>query len=205
MQSPPVVPYITAHENEPTLLPPVLRRHGPEGPFLGFVDEASYDRDGWGALWTCQALVPAGRRGRPRLERVHALRQRRAMWDALCQVCGKSLGNEDRYLFLMRDAGRPIGEGERTTSPPVCVPCARISLEACPHLRKGAVAAWVNDFPVWGVAGVTYDPETLEVIPGDDLVDVRYDSEELRWVVAARRIVSLHGVEPVDLGKLHAA
>lgn len=150
------VPYITGYENEPVLRPPRVRRTGPKGSFLGYGGETRYDRDTWGTLWVRQAIAPKARRGRARLEEVHALRQRKAMLDMLCQVCGRPTVDgrgEERHLFLMRDAGRPIGEGETTTSPPVCVPCARTSVEACPHLRRGYVAAWVGFAPAWGAGG----------------------------------------------------
>ncbi|MCF6523781.1 hypothetical protein [Streptomyces sp. JJ36] len=199
--APSVVPYITAHQREPHVSPPVVRRYGWGGQGLGYRNETPYDRDADGALWVRQAIVPRDRRGEPQFETVHALRQRRAMLDLLCQVCGKHTIPEDegRHLFLLRDVGRPVAEGERTTAPPLCVPCAGTAVEECPPLRRGHVAVRVQHAPAWGVAGVLHDPETLERIPGRELEEVSYGSPLLRWVLAARMVVSLHGCVPVDL------
>jgi len=198
-----VVPYITAYERERVLDPPLVVRRGPQGAFLAYQDELPHDRTHWGVLWVRQALPPKARRGRPRFQDVHALRQRRAMLDMLCQVCGKpAMASDERLLFLMRDVGEPIREGETTASPPVCVPCARISVQACPHLRRGAMAAWVAHAPSWGVSGVLYDPRTVQPVPGDELVDVPYEDPHIRWVLAARQVVELQGVTPVNLEDL---
>ncbi len=202
--APDVVPYLAPGKREKVIVPRLAVRRGPMGPFLGYVDETGYDRDSLGALWVRQAILPEARRGPRLLREVHALRQRRATLDMLCQVCGKPTldGSSDRRLFLLRDAGHPILEGERTTSPPVCVPCALISVRACPHLRRGAVAAWVEYAPAWGVAGVLYGPDTLQPVPGEEMVEVPYGDRRIMWVLAARRVLELQDVTPVDLAEL---
>ncbi|WP_101256335.1 hypothetical protein [Streptomyces barkulensis] len=203
-QLPPVVPYITAWSRERFTTPPVVRRRIGTGPeHLAFADETPYDRDSWGVLWERQAITPKHRRGEPRLEEIHALRQRRAMLDLLCQICGQpTLDAEDRSLFLVRKTSRPISDGEITASPPVCIPCAHLSVRHCPALRQGHTAAWVEYAPAWGVAGTIYDPATLQRTPGKRLVPVPYDSPQIRWTLAARLVVSLQECTPVNLDDL---
>ncbi|MGW4825228.1 hypothetical protein ACWEP4_41640 [Streptomyces sp. NPDC004227] len=196
--SPGVVPYITGYSREQNITPKLT--HHPSGRSLVFVDETPHDRDSFGVPWVRPSLLPKGRRGEPLLQEavVHPFRQRRAMRDQLCQVCTRPPEDpEGPRLYLMRDSGRPIEEGERTASPPVCVPCAGISVQLCPRLRRQHVAAWVEHAPAWGVVGLVHDPLTLEPLGGDQ--EVAYDSEVARWVVAARLESQLFGVTPVDL------
>lgn len=127
----------------------------------------------------------------------------------LCQVCGTStFGRPDeRHLFLMRSAdGRPITEGEQTSTPPVCEPCAVESVGACPHLRKGYTAALVERAQMWGVAGLVHDPHTLAPVhgPGGRPVAVSPESLLIRWTLAACTVVTLHGCTTVDLEHLTA-
>ncbi|MFJ3249033.1 hypothetical protein [Streptomyces sp. NPDC086782] len=194
---PGVVPYITGYSREQNITPR-LTNLGGEG--LGFVDETPHDRDSFGVLWVRPSLLPKGRRGEPMLKEaaVHPFRQRRAMRDQRCQVCTRPPEDpEGPCLYLMRDSGRPVEEGERTTSPPVCVPCAGISVQLCPRLRRHHVAAWVEYAPAWGVVGIVHDPVTLAPMGRDE--EVAYDSPAARWVVAGRLVSELHGVTPVNL------
>ncbi|WP_338485175.1 hypothetical protein VM636_18395 [Streptomyces sp. SCSIO 75703] len=84
-------------------------------------------------------------------------------------------------------------EGERTASPPVCVPCAGISVQLCPRLLRHHVAATVASASAWGVTGIVHDPATLQPMGGDEK-KVAYESLSARWVVAAQVVVELHGV-----------
>ncbi|MFC4463947.1 hypothetical protein ACFPH6_05115 [Streptomyces xiangluensis] len=142
---------------------------------------------------------------------MHALRQRQAMGYMLCQVCGESTygcRRDERHLFLVRAAaGQPIVEGEKTATPPVHESCAVESLRDCPHMRKGATASLVEFAPTWGVAGIVYDPRTLQPLPSDDpegLTFVGYDDPAIRWTLAAREVVTLEGCMTVDLNDLVA-
>jgi hypothetical protein len=92
-----------------------------------------------------------------------------------------------------------VEEGERTTSPPVCLPCAVIAVQSCPHLRAGYVAAWVEHTPVWGVAGIRYERRTLTPLAGDSLDLAEYGTTDTAWIVAARTVMALYGVTPVNL------
>jgi hypothetical protein len=197
------VPFIAPWSGETRTRVPLVRRGGGIG-YEG--EQPRLDRRN-GILWV---RMPAVRGvGYPRLAKVHALRQRQAMAHMLCQVCGRStFGRRDgKHLFLMAERGKnPIREGERTAVPPIHESCAAESLRYCPHLRYGAVAAWVKDALPWGVAGVEYAPLTLAARPparkGEKLTFVPYESPRLRWTIAARDVVSLHDCIPVDVNRL---
>ncbi|MEV5350399.1 hypothetical protein [Streptomyces achromogenes] len=203
------VPFITAWSKEAVPPQPLAVIEGRGGVGLGFRDEISHIDRRYGALWM---RMPATRGGQPELERVHALRQPQAMSRLLCQVCGgPTVGSrlDERTLFLAASAdGRPIGEGEVTASPPVHAVCARLAVEHCRPLRRGWTAALVQYVPIWGVAGLVYDPVTLTPFPRSSsrtgLHDIAFtDTVRLRCTLAARLLVTLEGVTPVtDLDAL---
>lgn len=82
-------------------------------------------------------LFTAGRpgRGTPILGAMNEPRQREAMLEGLCQVCGRPL-DEDRWLPLLEwhahtDSGIPV-----TSDPPCHLACAKFTLIACPVLAQ---------------------------------------------------------------------
>ncbi|MEU6605347.1 hypothetical protein ABZ922_09815 [Streptomyces shenzhenensis] len=204
---PGIVPYITGWSEEKLLKCPIIRR--PMVPGIAYADESPYDRDSFGVLWVRYALRQRRRRGTPRLQaaEIHPYRQRRAMLNMMCQVCSRMPPDPDApHLFLLRDSGGPIQEGELTTSPPVCVPCAGISIQRCCALGGGRfVAAWVKHVPAWGVVGPLHHPLTLQPVPGCHMEHVKYGSQWASWVRAARTMVQLRGVTPADLDREFAA
>lgn len=202
---PGVVPYVTSRSEERLLPCPITRR--PVSPGLAFADETPYDRDSFGVTWVRPRLLPKRRRGEPRLNEVHPYRQRRAMDNMLCQVCAEAPKDPDGpQLFLLRGTGGPIREGERTASPPVCVPCAGIAVQQCCKLSGGQwVAAWAKHAPAYGVYGVVHDERSLQPIAGRYMELVEYGSPTAAWTLAARLAVELHGVTPADLEKEWAA
>ncbi|MEU8688826.1 hypothetical protein [Streptomyces sp. NPDC048665] len=192
------VPFITAWSGERVPSQPLAEIAGRGGTGLGFVDEQPLVDRQYYALWV---RMPAVRTGRPDLKAVHALRQRQAMSRLLCQMCGgPTLGErpDERTLFLVGAAGgRPISEGEQTSSPPLHAVCARLAVEHCPRLRRGWAAALVEYTPAWGVEGILYRPDTLE--PEEGLHSVSFlDTARLHWILASRLLVTLEGVTPVD-------
>ncbi|MEU3599610.1 hypothetical protein ABZ714_12925 [Streptomyces sp. NPDC006798] len=194
------VPYITRWERETVIHPEVVVAHGPQGPHLGFADESFYDRDSFGVLWVRQAIQRG--RGRARFEEVHALRQRRAMLDLLCQICGIPMFEADRQLYVVTDAGgTPIREGELTTSPPVCRTCAPDAIRYCPRLRAGHAAAWVRQSSGWGVEAFLYHPKTLRRISPEPR-RIPYEDPRAQWAVAFRSVVILRGCTPVNIADL---
>lgn len=112
-----LVPYVAAWSAETAHAPTVVRHQTGHG--IGFADEGAYDRDADGVLWIRQPIARGS--GRPLFPTVHALRQRRAVSRMLCQVCGADTleQNPERQLFVLKDIGRPVGEGELTTAAPV--------------------------------------------------------------------------------------
>ncbi|MER6529177.1 hypothetical protein [Streptomyces sp. NPDC001508] len=202
---PGVVPYIAGWSEERLLSCPIVRRRVVPG--IAYADETPYDRDSFGVLWARYALRPKRRRGNLQLRNVHPYRQRRAMLNMMCQVCSRMPPDpHGPHLFLLRDSCGAVREGERTTSPPVCVPCAGISIQLCNALRGGRfVAAWARRVPAWGVVGPLHHPQSLQPIPGCHMEQVKYGSEWAPWVRAARTMVELRGVTPADLDREFAA
>ncbi|WP_094212045.1 hypothetical protein [Streptomyces sp. 2R] len=201
------VPFIAPWSAEQHLPSTIVRRTGVGGTGIGYADELSHVDRRRSVLWTRQAVARGS--GTPFLAGVHPLRQRQAMSHMLCQVCGQSTFDSafrqwgERHLFVARaPKSKPLGEGEVTTTPPICLPCARESVGACPHLRKGWAAALVELAQPWGVAGIRYDEKTLRTLPlprtGLHLAQLGHLEE--RWTLASRDVVTLHGVIPIDLG-----
>ncbi|MFJ4584154.1 hypothetical protein [Streptomyces echinatus] len=148
------MPWVTAWSRESIPRQLLAVQHGPGGDRLGFQNEVDVDRH-YGVPWV---RMPAVRRGRPRHEKVHALRQRQAMSRLLRQLCGGPTVDsrpDERTLWLMgARGGAAVAEGQRTTAPPVHKDCAPLAVEHCPPLRRGWRTALVSYAPVWGVTGV---------------------------------------------------
>ncbi|GAA4071667.1 hypothetical protein [Streptomyces hundungensis] len=199
------VPYITSWSSEQMTMPAVRVSADKYGAQLAFQDENPMDRDQHGVIWVRQGL---GRgRGRAHFPLVHAYRQRRAMFDLLCQVCGGSTLDEsfNRQLYVMNSAdGSPIDEGELTTAPPVCTGCAPEAVVSCPRLADKFVAAWVESAYSWGVAGILYDPRTLQPVTGE-VIRVPFTDVRVRWMIATRSVSALCGVTAVNLAGLTMA
>lgn len=203
------VPYVTRWTAEAVGQPKIVRIVGRGGEGIGYEDESPVTDRRHEALWVRSGLGQG--RGRPDFARLNSLRQKRAMRYSLCQVCGESVLDsraDERALHLM-GAAVPIAEGETTTAPPLHPTCAIESIDTCPHLRRGFAAALVQYTPLWGVAGVVYDPVTLAPLPTpgkrpDDLAHVHIGDKRIRWTLANFTVVSLHGITPVSLEELHA-
>jgi len=194
-----MVPYITKWTGERTLRRVMVRR----GAGIGFADESPYDRDDDGVLWIRQTSAQGS--GEAEYLNVHSARQRQVTRGLLCQGCAVDTVEQDpqRQLFVLKDIGKPIGEGELTTAGPVCLPCAHVTRTHCPPLRRH-VAAWVERPLLWGVAGILHDRGTLRPLPKESLEMVSYEDPRLPWVLAVRQVLSLNGCAAVDLGDLGA-
>jgi hypothetical protein len=169
---------------------------------IRFADEQPADRSK-GVLWATKKVAP--RVGRPEYATVHPQRQRWAMQQQLCQVCGKpasrtALGT----LWLVEDhhsdwSGWP--ERMITVHPPLCLPCACKAVEECPHLLDtGWAAVRVRASEVCGVMGTAYQPVPgggAQPLPGKRYAE--YGSRTIRWVLAGQLTRSLHGCTVVDL------
>jgi hypothetical protein len=199
---PDLVPYIAKWSTERT---PSLRMVVKRGR-IAYADEKPYDRDADGVLWTRVPSLPG--KGRPEFGKVHALRQRRAMSEVLCQVCGKSADRAaNGVLWLIsEDPNDPDAwrTDVLTTHPPLCVPCAMTSVGACPHLRKQYVALRVRAFHVAGVRGALYQPGYPSPV-AVDVAGVAYGDPNIRWMRAGQLIMRLTDFEVVELEAQAAA
>jgi hypothetical protein len=186
------VPYITTWSEERPL-PTTVVEH-PSG--IRYADETLADRDRNGVLWRRVPSRPG--RGRPQFGKVHPLRQRRAMRRLLCGICGGPADRSDLgVLWVLRDyrddwLGWP--EGMAATEPPVCLPCARLSVRLCPALRKGYVSLRVADSTVAGVYGIRY-----RLGQGTDDATVTFEDPAIRWICAAQLVRELRGCTMVAL------
>lgn len=199
LRRPSVVPYIAAWSSEWNVSPPVVHR----GFGIGYADEVPQDRDEHGVVWARNSIRPKS--GRPDFGRVHALRQRRAMRRLLCQVCGEPADRDTRgTLWIVEDArGDWPDWPERmvTAHPPVCLPCAHLAVEECPHLQEeGWVALRVQAPRIDGVHGMRYQrgmplpqPGKAETLP--------YEDNAVRWVQASHQTQMVRGCTVVDLAR----
>lgn len=190
-----VVPYIVPWSEEVLPRTPVIQT----GYGIGYPDETLFDRDDRGVLWN---RAPSRRgEGGPFYGGVHPSRQRRAMLRLLCQVCaGPADHNGLGTLWLLRDerddwAGWPEEMGN--AHPPLCLPCARIAVKACPWLRPGYAAVRARS-TITGVSGAVYQaghpfPEFVEIDT------VAYGGITSRWVQAGQLVRTIHDCKLVGL------
>jgi hypothetical protein len=191
------VPYITTWSTEQPIATTLIER-----PWsgIGYADEILGDRDENGVLW--QRMTSAPGQGRPLFGKVHPLRQRRAMRRLLCGVCGGPPDRTDAgVLWLLRDyrddwPGWP--ERMAAVEPPVCLPCARVSVRACPALRRGHVAVRVGRSTVEGVYGIRYHVGQPFPASADDAV-VTFDDPAIRWTRASQLVRELTDCTIVSL------
>jgi hypothetical protein len=196
-----VVPYTTRWSEEETVS--VTVTHGRHRPGIAYLDESLTDRDRHGVLWRRDFSLPG--RGRPEFGNVHSGRQIHAMRNLLCQVCaGPADHDELGTLWLLSDRAEYHddwpGWPERmaTPEPPVCLPCARTALRACPALRKGHVAIRVGHSTIGGVRGVLYRPGPLVPKPLDVIL-VPYEDPAIRWTCAAHLVRELFRCTIVEI------
>jgi hypothetical protein len=195
-----VVPYITTWSGEQESSALVVGR-GRLG--IGFADERADDRDEHGVLWTRLPSRPGD--GLPEFRGVHPARQREAMLGLLCQICAQPADHDEQgVLWLLTDDREDWPnwpEDLGNTFPPLCLPCARLSVRLCPPLRKGYVAVRAQRFPVRGVYGMVYVPGRPVPTPVGDHI-VRYEDPAVRWTRAVQLVRTLHECTIVDLNQL---
>ncbi|NML55373.1 hypothetical protein HHL19_16515 [Streptomyces sp. R302] len=197
------VPHVVRWTGEEDISPAVVNAGG----VLRYVDPIVDAACRWqGTLWRRHARAQG--KGTPIFEALHPVRQRRAMWEQLCQVCdGPTLAEAARHggaLYLVGasdDSGtvEPIQEGERTENPPVHIACAWESVGHCRYLLEGYTAARVARPVQWGIGGVLHMPSGRAVVPLPQRVELAHGTRELRWMLAERAVAQLRGVTPIDL------
>ncbi|WP_233580406.1 hypothetical protein [Streptomyces triticirhizae] len=81
-------------------------------------------------------------------------------------------------------------QGLETAHPPVCLPCATLSVRACPHLRQRFVALRVRAWTLAGVQGALYQPGLNgPVLTG--AAGIPFEDPDIGWVIAGQLIASL--------------
>lgn len=192
------VPHIARWSGETERPSKLMIRRDRRG--IAYTDERTYDR-AHGVLWTRTPSQPG--RGKPEFGAVHSLRQRLCMTGLRCQICGAPADrNNDGTLWLVDAAtDELVPHAEQTTHPPVCLPCAQLSVRACPHLRPRWTALRVVSHTFHGVEGVLYAPGN----PGEpELVAVDTGSFALTdpcvtWVRAHQLIAELQSFVVTDI------
>lgn len=122
---------------KPWITPYAGERHiGPfayDGQRIFFPDRVE-DRE-LGVLWQ---PAPENSDGEIWWSEMHTGRQKRAMLDGLCQVCGQPMG-EPPWSWLIPGVEvavvRPRGRPFQTVTPPTCQQCVPIALSQCPNLK----------------------------------------------------------------------
>jgi hypothetical protein len=192
----PSVPFVTLWSGEQAgAMRVVWRRRGRR---IGYADERSYDRDERGVLWSRVASRPG--RGRPMFGQIHSRRQRIAMAQLLCQVCGGPADRSDAGVLWLIDADSRelLPHAEETAHPPVCRPCALSSVRVCPHLRSAVTAVRVRSFAPSRVNAVVYGltPSGPRAV---DTALVAFGSPLMPYVRAHQLLMRLADFNPVDL------
>jgi hypothetical protein len=192
-----VVPYIASWTGEKmqTDRDLVYRSWG-EG--IAYADETPADRDEYGVLWL-SSTGDLGT-GRPLYKEQHGLRQRRAMADLLCQVCAGPADQTGQGTLWLLPAEPGMPRRGATRHPPICLPCARISVRACPALRAGFALVSARS-QVYGVSGLLYAPggakPEISIWDVPDLI-IAHGSRLAPWVLALQLHRMLYGMSPVD-------
>ena len=199
-----VVPYIGSWTGEQRCALRLAWRGTPGGGVrIGYVDETPFDRDERGVLW--QRHTARIGDGRPLYTRVHPARQRRVMSRLLCQVCAQAADHTQAgtlWLLPAREVADFDGrDGLVTQHPPLCAPCARISVRVCPGMRPAYVAIRAHSM-VCGVIGTIYQP--LDHAPWMEINTehtgdvVMFDNPSIACTQAyqlARMLINISGVD----------
>ncbi|RKN38330.1 hypothetical protein [Streptomyces hoynatensis] len=187
------VPYVARWSGEPVTAGGRLTVR-PDGRGLAYRDETPADRDRHGVLWARMVHAPGA--GRPDYRVMHPARQRRAMGERLCQVCGREAGRTGKgWLFLMRrpEAGDEVPgwpEGLLCRKPPVCAPCAEVATRHCPHLEP-PVFVRCRKPRVWGVFGGAFTPGPRGgLVAGEDGY-LPYGHPAAPWFLGNQLVVEL--------------
>ncbi|SDD37196.1 hypothetical protein [Actinokineospora iranica] len=181
-----VVPYVATWSGEEWVDHPLVVERGAG---IAYADEIVGDRDGDGVLWDRVTGRPG--QGTPLFAKIHPLRQRRAMRRLLCQICGSPADNTCHgVLWLLRDTGAPSSPEMLVSEPPICLPCARLSVRVCPALRKGHILLRAGSFTLYGVDGILYRTARPSPVPVDHHA-VAFGDPAIRWTLAAKLVREL--------------
>jgi hypothetical protein len=189
-----LVPYITSWSGERPSRTPVVA-NGSRG--IAYQRERRSDRDAHGVLWTRCVRAPGV--GEPEFGKVHPYRQRQAMRQLLCQVCGRPADRtEQGILWLMGEPERAWSGKDSTGQPPVCLRCAGPASRVCPHLRRGLLAMRVRHAPIVGVWGLLHRAGRHGPV-GVGAAALGYDDPRVRMLQARQLMRDLRDCTVVDL------
>lgn len=204
------VPYVAALSSD---LPPVeddlcveVPRNGV--PHIAYMKPRPGDRDAHGNLWGRVTRVPGGR---ILFEQMDPVRQRQCMEGLLCQVCARPAEREGGTLFIewqhADDRSMQLNR-IRTDMPPLCPPCAALSLRHCSFLRRDqtVVLLRVRKSVPCGVAGTVYrvTPGLDQWIPSEFDIYSSYSKPRYPGMLSVRMLRKLNGVSVVDPDSLAA-
>jgi hypothetical protein len=94
---------------------------------------------------------PTRREGEPDFGSTHSWRQRQAMTQGLCQVCGQRHPGQMRWVIPAGGDHPTLWKDRLALNAPVCVGCLAYARTHCPHLRQHGPLAVV---PVEGATPV---------------------------------------------------
>jgi hypothetical protein len=178
------VPYAAMWSPEDIDVPVIA---GPSG--IRYADQHPVDRDKHGVLWARFLSTPG--RGVPLYDRLHPLRQRRAMRRLLCQVCAAPADHNDDHgtLWVLNDRRTDWPNWPTSidnAQPPVCRRCARLAIRGCPALRGDWIALRAHS-RVTGVYGNRYTDTKagLVCVGGSTLT---YDHPAIPWLQAGQLV-----------------
>ncbi|KAB8169726.1 hypothetical protein FH609_005365 [Streptomyces sp. 3MP-14] len=187
------VPYATAWSEETASVGNALTTQ-PSGIGLAYRDETPADRDRHGVLWARMTEAPG--EGRPDFSSLHANRQRRSMFEMLCQVCGGPASRTPRgVLFLLPrpaggEASHDWAEGALSTKPPLCEPCADLATRHCPHLADPLFVRSRKP-RIWGVFGGIFTPTANGLLPSPSSDYLPYGHPAASWFLASQLVIEL--------------
>lgn len=147
------------------------------------------ERDADGVLWQ-----PMGEdldlEGAVRWKDMHTGRQRQAMLEGRCQVCGQLVDRPTSWLIpgLEARAYKPNGRPFTTASPPTCEICISIAKEHCPNLnRYEPLKLTVRNWRPVAVFGDMVDRNGRHV-----MAEVRLGSPDLARIMARHLVVEVY-------------
>jgi hypothetical protein len=113
----------------------------------------------------------------------------------LCQVCaGPADQNEEGTLWVLKDHRGDWPDWPNrmgVTEPPICLPCLRMSVRACPALKRGHVVIRARCSPAAGVHGVLYQPGEPFPRPTEHHALAPFDDPGARWMLASKLVRQL--------------
>jgi len=148
---------------------------------------------GWSVLWSAEenarpwkvercfhagnvlALSPPDLpgEGKPMFGATHPRRQREAVSRRICEICGCSLAARTKVSMSEERLTHVAGVGYTllVVEPLCCVPCARLSLQHCPHLRRRAEegALSIRQVLKYQIVNQIMKPEAVEEFTGQRL------------------------------------